>query len=194
MQFELGGIYHLYNKSHRTVFVMDEYYLLFLKKVNKYIYPCCEILAWCLMPNHFHFLIQANHESIQYVEESHRPTTQFLAKNLGTLLSSFTLTLNKRKGEKGPLWIYRTSAKMLNGHSDNYPLTCFQYIHQNPVRAGIVKSMDQWQYSSYNDFAGKRSGRLVNKLLAFEVIGVKQEAFLKTSQAEPDQDQLNEIW
>jgi len=194
MHYEKDGIYHVYNKSHRNVFVLDDYYLLFLKKVKKYISPCCEILAWCLMPNHFHFLIMATQNSVQDIEEPHRPTTQQLSKNWGTLLSSFTLTLNKKNETRGPLWFYRTTAKMLNGHSDNYPFVCFQYIHQNPVRSGLVKRMEEWKYSSYNDFAGRRNGQLVNKALAFDIMGIKEKTFLNECRKELDQDQLNQIW
>ena len=194
MHFELEGIYHLYNKSYREVFVVDDYYLLFLKKVKKYIHPFCEILAWCLMPNHFHFLIMATSPSIENVNEPHRPTTQCLSKNWGTLLSSFTLSFNKQNENKGPLWIYHTAAKMLNGHSDNYPLVCFQYIHQNPVRAGLVDRMEDWRYSSFTDFAGRRKGKLVNRALAFEVIGIKEATFLNACGKQLDEDQLNQIW
>jgi len=90
MHFEEGHIYHIYNRSNRKVFPGRENYLFFLNKVHKHIEPCCEILAWCLMPNHFHFLLQATGKSIGDINEKHRLQTQLLSKNWGVLLSSYT--------------------------------------------------------------------------------------------------------
>ncbi len=194
MHFEKDCIYHVYNKSYRKVFVLDDYYLYFLKKIKYYIYPCCDILAWCLMPNHFHFLIRANSHSIEYVKESHRPNTQELAKNLGNLLSCYTQFFNRRNDAKGPLWLYHTNAKMLNGHSDNYPLICFQYIHQNPLRAGLVPKIEDWKFSSFNEFVGTRDSDLINKHLAFDVIGIREETFLLECRKHLDEDRMKQIW
>ncbi|MDA3778747.1 MAG: hypothetical protein PF487_00705, partial [Bacteroidales bacterium] len=45
---------------------------------------------------------------------------------------------------------------------------CFNYIHQNPVKAGLVKNAVDWEFSSAVDYAGLRDGKLVNKPLAKE--------------------------
>ncbi len=50
---------------------------------------------------------------------------------------------------------------------------CFNYIHQNPVRAGLVKTEIEWEFSSAQDYAGLRNGTLVNKKVAQEHIIVK---------------------
>lgn len=75
MRFEAANLYHIYNRGNnrQTIFFSRENYLYFLTKVKKYIYPNADILAWCLMPNHFHFLLYANAASEKIVKETPIP-------------------------------------------------------------------------------------------------------------------------
>ncbi|OYT14943.1 MAG: hypothetical protein B7C24_15660 [Bacteroidetes bacterium 4572_77] len=59
MQFEKGYIYHIYNQGNNRekLFYNRAHYLFFLRKVNTYILPYADVLAWCLMPNHFHLMV-----------------------------------------------------------------------------------------------------------------------------------------
>ncbi len=66
MDFAAGQIYHVFNRGNnsQTVFFKRENYLFFLGKIKKNISPYAEILAWCLMPNHFHLMIKVVNERI----------------------------------------------------------------------------------------------------------------------------------
>ena len=66
---------------------------------------------------------------------------------------------------------------------DDYPFICFHYIHQNPVKAGLVKRMEEWEMSSFRDFAGIREGTLCNEKLAYDLLDVPEdpELFIKQS-------------
>ncbi len=55
------------------------------------------------------------------------------------------------------------------------------YIHQNAVKGGLVKSVEQWEFSSYLDYANLRTGTLCNKRLGFEVTGVQENTFVDES-------------
>ena len=145
--------------------------------------PDCDILAWCLMPNHFHFLIQANETSVKSTMEKHRPTLQVLSKNLGTLLTSYTHAINKSRKRRGSLFSHKTKAKPITHHGNNYLENSFFYIHQNPLAAGFVKKLEDWKYSSFPDYAGLREGTLCNKELAFELINFDKERFYEQSYA-----------
>ena len=69
---------------------------------------------------------------------------------------------------------------MINGISQiniknpelQYPQMCFEYIHQNPVKAGLVTQETDWEFSSARDYAGMRNGKLVNKKLAEEYVEI----------------------
>jgi REP-associated tyrosine transposase len=179
MHFEVDNTYHIYNRSNETVFYNDDNYLYFLSKVKLLIKPYAHILSWCLMPNHFHFLIVAKKEGCELVNEKHRPNVQVLSKNIGTLLSSYTKAINKSNKRRGKLFAHNTQAKCLNHelNSDSFLENCFHYIHQNPVMAGLCSNIRDWEHSSFNDYAGLRSGELVNKKLAFEMINFDNENF-----------------
>ncbi len=159
MYFEPDAIYHIYNCSNETVFYSRENYLFFLNKLHKLAFPVCNILAWVLMPNHFHLLIESTEESCYNTTEKHRPETQILSKNIGTVLSSYTQAINRQQGRKGNLFAHKTKAKILNeayypprgsnrlaGSQLDYATACFLYIHQNPVMAGIALKLEDWSF------------------------------------------------
>lgn len=183
MHFEVDHIYHIYNRSNETVFYSGDNYLFFINKVRKLIFPVCDILAWCLMPNHFHFLIYANQESVDLINESHRPNVQLLSKNFGTLLSSYTQAINKSFKRRGKLFAHNTKAKLISQQGNDYIENCFFYIHQNPIHSGLVKKIENWKYSSFQDYAGITRESLCNKNLAYDLINIDIENFVEQSYA-----------
>ena len=62
MTFQKGYLYHIYNQgnNHQKIFLNRENYLFFLGKMKSYILSYGDFLAWCLMPNHFHFMVRVN--------------------------------------------------------------------------------------------------------------------------------------
>ena len=207
MHFEEDYTYHVYNRSNQNIFYNSENYLYFLDKVKKHILPYSNLLAYCLIPNHFHFLINANKDSVKSIGEKHRPNTQVLSKQIGTLLSSYTQAINKQENRKGSLFSHNTKAKVLNNtlltvpnrlegivEKPNYAKTCFFYIHQNPYNAGIVKKLEEWEYSSFKEYAGLRNGSLVNKKLAENIINFDKNDFYGQSYAIINDNMLKGIW
>ena len=59
-----GETYHIFNHANgrENLFEEDKNYLFFLDKVNKYIIPVCRVFSYCLMPNHFHLMVQVRNE------------------------------------------------------------------------------------------------------------------------------------
>jgi REP element-mobilizing transposase RayT len=154
------------------VFRSDDNYRFFIRKTRKLVWPVCNILAWCLMPNHFHFLLQTTGKAADFIGEAHRPATQLLAKNLGTLLSSYTQAINKRHKRRGKLFAHNTKALQITHRGNAYLANCFHYIHRNPLEAGLVKKIEDWEYSSYRDHVGLRKGGMCNLELAREILDV----------------------
>ena len=77
MNFAEGNIYHVYNRGNnsKTVFFDHENYMFFLEKIRTHILPHADILAWCLMPNHFHLMI-----SVKQVEISEQVISDGLSE------------------------------------------------------------------------------------------------------------------
>lgn len=69
MKYQINHIYHIFNRGNnrQRLFFKRENYLFFLEKMRKFLQPHCYILSYCLMPNHFHFQICANENSIKTV-------------------------------------------------------------------------------------------------------------------------------
>jgi putative transposase len=107
------------------------------------------------------------------------------------MLRSYTNAINKQQNRTGSLFRRETKAECLNCPNGitpsfyntkfkiqvqvdcperQYPQVCFNYIHQNPVKAGLVKTETDWEFSSAQDYAGMRNGILVNKTVASEYI------------------------
>jgi putative transposase len=109
-----------------------------------------------------------------------------LNDSIGILLRSYTRAINKQENRTGALFREKTKAK--DGWGNQYPTktpakydipvlrwedygwTAFNYIHQNPVKAGLVSHPEEWSYSSALDFAGSRKGTLCNQDLAKELL------------------------
>lgn len=157
MEFQRGELYHIYNRGNnrQPIFYSTENYLFFLRKMRTHILPEARILAYCLMPNHFHWLI---HTQNNYNQESNS-----LNMEIGILLRSYTQAINKRFSRTGFLFQQGTNAVEIN--SQIYAKTCFHYIHQNPVTANLVTQMGKWLFSSFPDYAQKRNGSLVDRNL-----------------------------
>lgn len=154
MQFEKGRFYHLYNRTNNNelLFPLRENYRYFLQKFKTHLRPYCAVFAYCLMPTHFHFLVRIESDD-----------SLLISKTIAILLRSYTRAINKRFSRHGNRFQQNTNAKHIDDES--YLLTLMDYIHQNPVRAGLSKRLADWEYSSYRDYAGMRNGTLPEKTL-----------------------------
>lgn len=165
MNFQPGSIYHVYNQGNnqQLIFFTRKNYLFFIQKMRSSLIPYCDLLAYCLMPNHFHWLIKTN-EDLADEENLHHP----LVRKIANLLSSYAQAVNNQQSRSGSLFRSKTKSKKIEDLY--YALTCFLYIHQNPLRAQLSKHLDDWIFSSYRDYAGIRNGNLCNLELANELL------------------------
>ncbi|HZY10361.1 MAG TPA: transposase [Bacteroidota bacterium] len=149
MELYQDHYYHLYNRSNNNevVFKSLENYLYFLKNYRKYFEVDFDTIAYCLMPTHFHFLIIVKAED-----------TRRIKKNLGIFLSSYTKAVNLQFERHGSLFQQHSKSRHID--DERYLLTLVTYIHQNPVRAGLVTTLEDWEFSSYKDYMGMRNGSL----------------------------------
>lgn len=180
MHFTQNEIYHIYNRGNdkQRIFFNDGNYIFFLKKVREEWIKFGNILCYCLMPNHFHFMFRANEEACKAVLINGKTSDlQNFSKVIGKTLSSYTKAINNQNQTTGNLFQKKTKAKSISDHDHNdqfnkleYMLTCFHYIHQNPLQAGLVKELKDWKYSSFLDYYGYRNGTLCNKNLAMELM------------------------
>lgn len=133
MYFQTGHLYHIYNQGNnrQPVFFNRDNYLFFLEKIKTHLIPYCDVLAWCLMPNHFHWMVLVNklEAEIAYLTpgatwgstpgatpsraRSNSTRTDTLQKSIGILLSSYTRAINKQQRTSGSLFRSETKAECI---------------------------------------------------------------------------------
>jgi len=165
-----GNIYHLYNRGNnkQNIFFKRENYIFFLKKTRRFLRLNTEIMAYCLMPNHFHFLIFTQKDFSSLI----------FGNALKTMLSSYSQAINIQEKRTGSLFQQNTKAKCLTHegrkNSPIYGLICFNYIHQNPVIGWLVKRLEDWEFSSFKDYIELRKGTLCSKEFTRKVLDLPE--------------------
>lgn len=182
MIIETGHIYHIYNRGNNRVkiFYNDENYFFFIKKIQTFVLPYADILAWCLMSDHFHLMVEINFMELNNITLNH---------SIGRMLSSYTRAINKQFNRVGslfqkhtkancltenvgiaPAWYYTSGGVSINIRKPEreYPIVCMKYIHYNPVKAGIVNNPEDWVYCSYREYKGNKSINLTNTTIGRE--------------------------
>ena len=182
MHIDQPGIYHIYNRGNfrQQLFFEDRHYKYFLTKCHLYIKPKAEILAWCLMPNHFHFLVYVTEISLAPVQVG-AIVMPAITNGFRLLQSSYAKGLNKEQGRTGNLFQQKTKAICVNDGKLSYSVTALHYIHQNPLKASLVKNMEAWEFSSFIDYVGMRKDDLCNKELACLLLDLNSDTLYEES-------------
>lgn len=158
--------YHIYNRGSekRSIFENQRDFQRFLKTLRYYQiegpkprfskFPSLtatkldnskrlvEIIAYCLMPNHFHFLLKQVRDN---------GITEFLSK----LSNSYTKYFNTKHGRVGHL--FQGEFKAVLVESDEQLVHVSRYIHLNPVVSALSKNLESYQWSSYPEYIGINS-------------------------------------
>lgn len=143
-----GVYYHIYNRgvNRQPIFFADHNWGFFIRRLREHFTEeLVHIVAYCLMPNHYHLLIYVLCDAF-----GHEVMQPF-----GT---SYTKAINQEQNRVGPVFQGRFKGKQVE--KDGYLLHLSRYIHRNPVEAGLVTHPADWPYSSYRDYIGLRQGTL----------------------------------
>lgn len=158
------GYYHVYNRgvNKNNIFLDHKDYYNFLWLMKEYLqgdhptpgYPNrithgvgdqINLLCYCLMPNHFHLLIKQH-------------SLDGMTKFIRGVCSKYATYFNHRYNRVGT--IFQGKYKAANINNDAYLTQISAYIHRNPLDLG--KTIDEYPYSSYLNYVGKRNNPLLN--------------------------------
>ena len=151
--------YHIYNRgvNRQPICLGEDNWIYFITRMREYFQKeIAEIVAYCLMPNHFHVLALIK-------------TDDFSARIMQPLGVSYTKAVNKQQNRVGPLFLGPFRAVLVD--SNDYLLQLSRYIHLNPTAAGLVKQPEEWLFSSYRDTIGMRNGQLAHSQIILEQFG-----------------------
>ena len=147
-----GHYYHVYNRgcNRQPIFANSGNYLFLLRRAKSFLadYPL-SMIAYCLMPNHYHFLLCPEEDDV-------------LSRFIQRLFNSYTQAFNKQQGRSGTLFEGRAKSVLVD--TDEYVLHLCRYVHLNPVKAGLVAHPGEWSYSNYLEWVERRSGTLVDRV------------------------------
>lgn len=178
--FEPDTIYHLYNHGNGSdlIFREDENYRFFLERFRFYISPIADVYAYCLMPNHFHFLVRVAREDelMAFFKEMYPigdrsamslsdiadlDFADFISKQFKNFLISYSKSFNKMYNRRGSLFL--DNIQRIKVADDDYFTTMIRYIHFNPVLHGFTKTLFQWKYISIHAFYTEKRSLLKTK-------------------------------
>lgn len=171
--FAEGEIFHIYNRGvgKMDIFESPDDYSFFLYRMKENLSPelvskerrapspggyvrkllpsgSFTLLAYCLMPNHFHLVIRQN---------TTLPISTFMLKLCGGYSKNFNATRD-RVGS-----VFQDQFKSVLVDSDEYLRWISAYVHSNPKVAGLVTDLKDYPWSSYVDYVGQRNGVLCKK-------------------------------
>lgn len=156
-----GEFYHLYNRGSEKKDIFQQlrdykrfqqtfYYYQFLGPKPKFSNftksnlfkpvfdeKLVEIICFCLMPNHFHFLIK---------QLKNNGISIFMSQ----LSNSYTKYFNTKYNRIGPL--LQGAFKAVHIETDEQLVHVSRYIHLNPIVSGLIKSLDDYPWSSYLEY------------------------------------------
>ena len=145
-----NGIFHVMMRgiNHQNIFEEPEDYYQFIATLDRMRFRYdddgtqlgsnCTYYAYCLMSNHFHLLIREREESV--------------GETVKRIASSYVYYFNRKYMRDGHLFKERFKSEPVNDMA--YFTVLLRYIHQNPLKAGIVERVKDYEYSSWGEYEG----------------------------------------
>ena len=159
-----GKSYHIFSRAvgNEKLFLNDENYRFFLERFDKYISPVADTLAYNLLPNHFHLIVDIKTEDVilDFFKSKNKSNKlhdgwqhKFVMQQFSNFLNSYTKSFNKLNKRKGSLfmdYIRRVEIK-----DDSQLSSTIFYVHKNAAHHGYCKNINDWGWTSYKAFLSK---------------------------------------
>jgi putative transposase len=158
--------YHIYNRGNNKdkLFYHSGDYLFFLGKYKEYVSPYADTYSFCLLPNHFHFLIKTRDEL--------SGSKSVVPNQLRKLFICYANRINSMQKRTGGL--FTKNYQRIEVQDEAYMTELINYIHKNPVKHGIQNNWEVYLYSSYRIILSESKTNL-NREDVFRWFGGRQE-------------------
>lgn len=182
-RFEENGIYHIYNRTvdKKPMFSSNENYIFFIRQFDKYLSDYLKIYAYCLLGNHFHFMVKINdmtelntfrklsklNKHSQKLEQ--KSTHDIVSHQFRKFFQSYAMAFNKQQNRIGTL--FQTPFKRVRIQDEKYlkDLTC--YINTNAEKHDLVDNFRLWKWSSYQNTISNNNSKLLKEELITNYFG-----------------------
>ncbi|MFA5835056.1 MAG: hypothetical protein WDA22_16380 [Bacteroidota bacterium] len=151
--------YHIYNRGNQqnAIFFSEENYRYFLSKYTQYLSGYVDTYAYCLMENHFHFLlrVKSKKDILEYAKHGFQNLTnsnillpnKIVSEQFRRFFLSYAKAINKQNQLTGSLFQKYFRRKLID--NDLYYTRLIYYIHANPSHHGIVDDFKTYPWSSF---------------------------------------------
>ena len=182
---EPGISYHIFNHAagNEDIFKTDKNYVTFLLGFKTYMYPYADLMCYSLMKNHFHLVVRFRSHKIisDLINNAYKTLTTgklniisdekmtlFLSQQFSNYFNSYAKSFNKENHRLGAL--FKRAFRRNPILTEHYMKKLIRYIHQNPVKDGFSRTIEEWKYSSYNSILSLNK-TLIPRLDVLEMFG-----------------------
>jgi putative transposase len=143
---EPDTFFHFYNRGNNreVIFREDANYLYFLQLVKKYLLPISDVYSYCLLPNHFHFVLRIKAEKELPIE--FKQGGKKLSQPLSNMFNAYAKAFNKKYSRRGSL--FQEHPKQQKVDTKTYLRNLILYVNTNTSHYGIAE-YESYPYSSY---------------------------------------------
>jgi len=179
-RIEIAGYYHIINRGVNRGIIfrdVDDYeYFLELLSLHSKTYGIT-IHNYCLMSNHYHLLLEI--------------TQSNLSKFMRQINGNYAIYFNKKYKRSGHLWQGRFKSWYITDEA--YLYTLMLYIEQNPLKAKMVKNVEDYPYSSAYHFLSNEPNALLHNSWIMTQFQNDKEAIREYLYSKIDREQLQEL-
>ena len=155
--------FHIYNRGNNgeDLFKEERNYYYFLQLIERHLLPVCDVLAYCLLKNHFHLLIRTKEN-----QEEKKIISAF-----SNLFNAYAKAINKAYNRTGSL--FQDRFKRIIIEDENYLINLLIYIHLNPERHEMVEDFRNYKHSSFSHYLSSEPF-LLEKEVILHLFGNKE--------------------
>ncbi|MBN2093999.1 MAG: transposase [Candidatus Zambryskibacteria bacterium] len=174
--FEKGGIYHIFNRGvgKMNIFEKEKDFKVFLYRIKENLYPeehtnsfvykrkeykrkllppdSFDLICYCLMPNHFHLMLQ-------------QKTELSISKLVSKFSTGYSMYFNRDRDRVGSL--FQDAFKAVSIENNEQMLWTSLYIHENPQKLGLVKKPENYKWSSFLDYLNPSRNSICKREILF---------------------------
>ena len=163
---EPGNFYHVFNRGIDgcKIFFDENNYSYFLKLFEKKILPIADLYCYCLLPNHFHFLVKI--KSAKEIREAlsqkeNIGVSNIISKQFSNFFNSYSQAINKRFSRTGKLF-EQPFRRIFIESNEQLKRTVF-YVHNNPRKHQLHDDIFEYPYSSLQKIINKNSEIIISE-------------------------------
>jgi REP element-mobilizing transposase RayT len=180
--FEDDHVYHLYNRGNNRekLFYSPDDYQMFMDYFKRYPGTLAETYSYCLIPNHFHFLIRVKIKGDE----------QAFVRMMRIWLIKYAMRINDLRNRRGHL--FTRPINRIKVADETYLKNLIRYIHLNPARHGLTTNYRSYPYSSYRNFLTNEPSDIVSKEVVLELFNNDYLEFIDFHDSDHNDEEISQ--